>query len=340
MRVRTVADRIVAAVLLAVLWPAIAVLGAAIRLSDRGPAFVGVPRMGRNGQVFTMWKLRSMRAENPDGRANGVSLTSVDDNRITPIGVRLRAYYLDELPQLWNVVRGEMGLLGARPEAPEFVDLADPRWQAVLQAPPGIAGPTQLMVNEWERHLISACGEGSVYVDQVVPVKLAIDGWYLRSASPRLDALVSITLMRRFMPGTRSHTLKKLITNQVPEAAAIRLEETTPDHQPGGKNGTKPDGTTSDGATAGRTVSGGITAGSSSSNGTKPNGAEPNSTKANGTTATGGWAAAQDGPGRLLASDPGAAPADSPTGTSATGRSATVTTARAAEPFGDTPSCV
>ena len=112
-----------------VVWPFIAVLGLAVRLSDRGPAFVGVPRMGRGGQVFTMWKLRSMRADNADGRANGVSLTSIDDNRITPIGTRLRAYYLDELPQLWNVVRGEMGLLGARPEAPEFVDLTDPRWK-------------------------------------------------------------------------------------------------------------------------------------------------------------------------------------------------------------------
>ncbi len=247
MRIRAVADRLVAAVLLVVLWPAIAVLGVAVRLGDRGPAFVGVPRMGRNGRVFTMWKLRSMRAENPDGRANGVSLTSVDDNRITPIGVRLRAYYLDELPQLWNVVRGEMGLLGARPEAPEFVDLADPRWQSVLQAPPGIAGPTQLMVNEWERHLITACGQGSVYVDKVVPVKLAIDGWYLRSASPRLDALVAITLIRRFMPGTGSHTLKTLIAAQVPEAGQIRFGGPDPanrshdhhdfDHEPGRAHG-------------------------------------------------------------------------------------------------------
>lgn len=330
MRVRTVVDRVVAAVLLAVLWPAVAVLGVAIRLSDRGPAFVGVPRTGRNGQIFTMWKLRSMRADNPDGRANGVSLTSVDDNRITPIGVRLRAYYLDELPQLWNVVRGEMGLLGARPEAPEFVDLADPRWQAVLQAPPGIAGPTQLMVNEWERHLISACSQGGIYVDQVVPVKLAIDGWYLRSASPRLDALVAITLMRRFMPGTGSHTLKKLISNQVPEAAAIRLDDATPDRRPGASNGTKPNGITADSTTASSATVSSAAAGSAAPNGTKANNTAPNGTKANG-----GRAVRQDRPVGLLASEPGAAPADTPTGTSAT-----VTTARTAEPFGDTQSCV
>ncbi len=347
MQARSTLDRVVAAAALMVVWPFIAVLGLAVRLSDRGPAFVGVPRMGRGGQVFTMWKLRSMRADNADGRANGVSLTSIDDNRITPIGTRLRAYYLDELPQLWNVVRGEMGLLGARPEAPEFVDLTDPRWKAVLQAPPGIAGPTQLMVNEWERHLISACGQGSVYVDQVVPIKLAIDGWYLRSASPRLDALVAITLVRRFMPGTGSHTLKKLINNQVPEAAVIRIEEISPpDHADGNDRGDgKGDdhGTTSNGdsprndrrrgnraTTRGVNGANGVNGSEASSNGVNGNGANGNS--ANG---DGGRAVPQQRPGRLLASRPGLAPPD----TSAN-PSAALTAARPAEPFGDTPSCV
>jgi len=240
MRARSVLDRVVAAVLLAVLWPFIAVLGLAVRISDRGPAFVGVPRMGRNGRVFTMWKLRSMRAENADGRANGVSLTALHDNRITPIGVRLRAYYLDELPQLWNVVRGEMALLGARPEAPEFIDMADPRWQLVLSAPPGIAGPTQLVVNEWERHLISADRDGRTYVEQVVPVKLAIDGWYLRSATPRLDLIVLGTLLRRFIPGTGSHTLKKLVRSKVPETAVITIASAQPGAS--GRTGPEPTG--------------------------------------------------------------------------------------------------
>lgn len=219
--VRVVLDRITAAVLLAVLWPLIAVLALAVRLGDRGPGFVGVQRVGRHGRPFTMWKLRSMRAEAPDGRAHGISLTAAHDRRITPIGVKLRAYYLDELPQLWNVVKGEMSLLGARPEAPEYVDVDDPRWQLVLAAPPGIAGPTQLMVNEWERHLITVCGAGSVYVEEVVPVKLAIDGWYLTRSSPRLDTLVLVTLLRRFLPGTGSYTLKTRIRHEVPESHAV-----------------------------------------------------------------------------------------------------------------------
>ncbi len=238
LRVRSVLDRITAAVLLAVLWPLIAVLAGAVRLADRGPSLVGVQRIGRNGKAFTMWKLRSMRAEAPDGRAQGISLTAANDSRITPVGVKLRAYYLDELPQLWNVVKGEMSLLGARPEAPEYVDITDTRWQLVLAAPPGIAGPTQLLVNEWERHLITACEAGSVYVDEVVPVKLAIDGWYISNSSPRLDVLVLVTLLRRFLPGTGSHTLKARIRSQVPESHAVDEDEATTrlaglgDHRP------------------------------------------------------------------------------------------------------------
>lgn len=221
MRVRVGLDRVVAAVLLVVLGPLILALALVVRFADRGPGFVAVPRVGRHGRTFTMWKLRSMRADSPDGRAEGISLTSTNDDRITPVGVKLRAYYLDELPQLWNVVKGDMCLLGARPEAPEYVDEANPGWQLVLDAPPGLAGPTQLMVNDWERHLITACGAGSIYTDEVVPVKLAIDGWYVSSSSPRLDALVAMTLFRRFMPGTGANTLKRRIRRDVPESHAV-----------------------------------------------------------------------------------------------------------------------
>jgi lipopolysaccharide/colanic/teichoic acid biosynthesis glycosyltransferase len=219
------ADRVVAAVLLAFLWPLIAGLMVAIRLADGGPAIIAVPRVGRNGRVFGMWKLRSMRAETPDGMAEGVSLATEHDARITPVGRRMRAWYLDELPQLVNVIRGEMCLLGARPEAPEFVDATDPRWRLVLSAPPGLAGPTQLVVNQWERRLISTSPDGSAYLTDVLPVKLAIDRWYLTHAGPRLDALVAGTLLRQFVPGTGSYTLRRLVRREVPEAG--RLDQST-----------------------------------------------------------------------------------------------------------------
>ena len=218
-RVRLALDRTIALVLMVVLAPVVAVCAWLVRRHDGGPAFIAVPRLGQHGRPIQMWKLRSMRADLPGGMASGVALTGEHDSRITPVGVKLRAYYLDELPQLYNVVRGDMCLLGPRPEAPEFVDLADPEWQAVLAVPPGLAGPTQLIVNDWERDVITTSPDGAAYMDEVVPVKLAIDHWYVRRASPRLDALVAFTLLRRLMPGSDMHVLRDLIRAQVPEAS-------------------------------------------------------------------------------------------------------------------------
>lgn len=220
-RARLVIDRLVAALLLVPLAPVMAALAFLIRRHDGGPGLIRVPRVGRAGRPFGMWKLRSMRVDQPGGMASGVRLTGEHDDRITPIGVKLRAYYLDEMPQLLNVVRGEMSLLGPRPEAPEFVDGA-PTWDAVLSVPPGIAGPTQLIVNHWERAVITAEPTGRAYRDDVLPVKLAIDRWYNRSSSPKLDALVAVTLLRRFLPGTGSYTLKKLVHHEVAETAAVQ----------------------------------------------------------------------------------------------------------------------
>ena len=218
LRVRMVLDRLVAAVGLVVLSPVIGVLGWLVHRHDGGPAFITVERVGRHGRPMRMWKLRSMRAESADGRATGVSLTSAGDDRITPIGAKLRAGHLDELPQLINVVRGEMTLLGPRPEAPEYVDATDDDWRAVLAAPPGIAGPTQLAVGDWERDIITAAPDGSAYERDVVPVKVAIDRWYVEQASPGIDALVVVGLARR-LAGRPVGALLERIRAGVPDAA-------------------------------------------------------------------------------------------------------------------------
>jgi len=218
LRVRMVLDRLVAAVGLVVLSPVIGVLGWLVHRHDGGPAFITVERVGRHGRPMRMWKLRSMRAESADGRATGVSLTSAGDDRITPIGAKLRAGHLDELPQLFNVVKGEMTLLGPRPEAPEYVDVTDDDWRAVLAAPPGIAGPTQLAVGDWERDIITAAPDGSAYERDVVPVKVAIDRWYVEQASPGIDALVVVGLARR-LAGRPVGALLERIRAGVPDAA-------------------------------------------------------------------------------------------------------------------------
>ena len=218
LQVRMVLDRLLAAVGLVALSPVIGVLGWLVHRHDGGPAFITVERVGRHGRPMRMWKLRSMRAESADGRATGVSLTSAGDDRISPIGAKLRAGHLDELPQLFNVVRGEMTLLGPRPEAPEYVDATDDDWRAVLAAPPGIAGPTQLAVGDWERDIITAAPDGSAYERDVVPVKVAIDRWYVEQASPGIDALVVVGLARR-LAGRPVGALLERIRAGVPDAA-------------------------------------------------------------------------------------------------------------------------
>lgn len=219
LRCRLIVDRLVAAALAALTLPVVAALALVIR-RDGDAALIKVPRVGRRGREFGMWKLRSMRVERDDGRAGGASLTRSADDRITPVGRWLRTLHLDELPQLYNVISGEMCLLGPRPEAPQFVDHEDPAWQRVLRCPPGIAGPTQIVVGEWERQLIDHDQTGEAYVAEAVPVKLAIDSWYLRNATLRIDLLVAASLVRHVLPGGDSTALGRLVGDQVPEAAA------------------------------------------------------------------------------------------------------------------------
>ncbi len=215
----TVVDRIVAAAALAIASPLIGVLIALVR-RDGGPGLITVPRVGRGGETFGMWKIRSMRVAGPEGHAGGAGLTSEGDDRITPIGRRIRSLHLDELPQLINVARGEMTLLGPRPEAPSYVDLEDDRWRDVLQVAPGIAGPTQLIVGDWERDVISRPTGEADYVREVVPVKLALDRWYVNEASVRLDVIVVVSLVRHLASRDSGHRLVDEVRRNVDLATA------------------------------------------------------------------------------------------------------------------------
>lgn len=218
LRGRLLVDRLLAAILAVLTAPVVAVLAVLIRRQDGHAALIRVPRVGRGGRVFGMWKLRSMRVETADGRAGGASLTGSADERITPLGRKLRALHADELPQLYNVAMGQMCLLGPRPEAPDFVD-HDALWAEVLAAPPGIAGPTQLIVGEWERTQIDADRDGTAYRQVVVPVKAAIDRWYVQTASPRTDLLV-VTSLIRHLAGRDFPALRRVVGRAVPESAA------------------------------------------------------------------------------------------------------------------------
>jgi lipopolysaccharide/colanic/teichoic acid biosynthesis glycosyltransferase len=164
--------------------PLNAALGVAIRLDTPGPVLFRSIRVGRGGRPFVCLKLRTMRADSA-----GSAITGRGDARVTRVGQILRRSRLDELPQLWNVARGEMLLVGPRPEDPRFVDLTDPLHHEVFTAMPGITGAAQLAYLDEAEMLGSDDPEGR-YLQTVLPQKLEIDAAYLRHRSFRLDVWI------------------------------------------------------------------------------------------------------------------------------------------------------
>ena len=134
-------DIVVGGAALIVAAPLIALFAIAIKLSDRGPVFYRQRRVGEGGKEFEMVKLRSMR---PDSQAGGAQWSTRDDDRVLPVGRLMRKLHLDELPQLWNVLRGDMTLVGPRPEQPELVSDLERAFPALRAPPPGEAGHHRL----------------------------------------------------------------------------------------------------------------------------------------------------------------------------------------------------
>lgn len=216
---RAALDRLIAAVALVLSSPLLAAAVVLVRLTSAGPAVIKLRRVGQHGEVFWMWKVRSMRSAGRGGLAAGSALTSVGDDRITPVGRWLRRARVDELPQLLNVMAGQMALIGPRPEDPAHVDRGDERWRRVLQARPGIAGPTQVLVHDLESTMVTEAADR--YVRDLLPVKLAIDEWYVIHASPSADALVLVSLAERFLLGRRTTTIHQRVLREVEPARAL-----------------------------------------------------------------------------------------------------------------------
>jgi len=186
---------------LVILSPLLALLYAAVRVSSPGPTLHRATRV-RPGGTFTLYKFRTMRAQSA---ASGPRVTATGDRRVTRVGSTLRRTKLDELPQLWNVARGEMALVGPRPEDPRYVIADDPLHRRVFSALPGITGPTALAYRDEETILADAAlaiarSDGRVrtsdddvdraYRETILPAKLAMDAEYLRTRSTRGDLVI------------------------------------------------------------------------------------------------------------------------------------------------------
>jgi lipopolysaccharide/colanic/teichoic acid biosynthesis glycosyltransferase len=159
--------------------PLLAAAAVAIKLESPGPGFYRGVRVGRDGRQFRIVKLRSMSA---DADQSGPAVTSADDPRVTRVGGFLRRTKLDELPQLWNVIRGEMSLVGPRPEHPDFIRHYTAEQRRVLSVRPGITSKTSLRFHDEERILAEQGGE-SAYTDALLPQKLALDLEYVERHS-------------------------------------------------------------------------------------------------------------------------------------------------------------
>src|SRR3984893_18426669 len=148
--------------------PLIALSAAAIAATSSGSVIFRQERVGRGGRTFVLYKLRTMRPG-----LNGPQVTAGDDVRVTWMGRLLRRAKLDELPELWNVLKGDMSLVGPRPEVPRYVDMQNPLWKIVLEARPGITDPVTLSLRNEETLLSRVNGNREdFYLRTLQPYKL------------------------------------------------------------------------------------------------------------------------------------------------------------------------
>jgi len=174
-------DLTLSALLLTICAPVIVVCAAAIKLESRGPVFYRARRAGRRGRELWVLKFRKMY----DG-ASGHALTGDVDPRFTRIGRFLARTKLDELPQLWNVFRGQMSLVGPRPEDPGFVALHVDAYREILSIRPGVTGLCQLAFAK-EAEILDPKDRVGHYVDRILPQKVNLDVLYTRARTFRGD---------------------------------------------------------------------------------------------------------------------------------------------------------
>ena len=175
-------DMVCAALGLLVLSPVLLLCALLVGLTSPGGVLFRQERVGKDGVPFTIYKFRSMRKDNA-----GLKISTSSDSRITPVGRVLRKTKLDELPQLWNVLKGDMSFVGPRPEVREYTDLYTPEQRQVLLVRPGITGLASIRYRN-ENDLLSASADPNrTYIEEVMPAKLALDLEYIPRACVSYD---------------------------------------------------------------------------------------------------------------------------------------------------------
>ena len=168
---------------LLLLWPILLIVAILIRVKmPGGPVIFTQSRVGQYGRLFTMYKFRSMTVKH-----GGSSVSVAGESRITPLGVKLRKYKLDELPELWNVLIGDMSFVGPRPDVPGYADSLQGDDREVLELRPGVTGPASLKYRD-EEEILAKVDDPQKYNDEVIfPDKVRINRYYLHHHSFMVD---------------------------------------------------------------------------------------------------------------------------------------------------------
>lgn len=211
-RSKRIFDIVISIAVLAVFGIPMLLIAACVRLTSNGPAIFVQQRVGRGGRLFPIYKFRSMEVASHHS-ASG--LTKAGDHRVTAVGRWLRKLKLDELPQFYNILRGDMSVVGPRPKLPKYSDKLDLRYR------PGITGAASLAFRHEEDLLASlhAREVESFYQSKIRPAKAKIDAQYMRRASFRSDlgivlATVLASLMPRFSPVVEHRELEEMVEMQ------------------------------------------------------------------------------------------------------------------------------
>ena len=186
-------DVLFSALGLALFSPLLLLIAVAIKTTSAGPVLFRQLRVGRGGKLFLICKFRTMVQ---GAGLMGPGFTRANDPRVTPIGHRLRKWKLDELPQLWNVFRGEMSCVGPRPELPLYVDLYTTEQKQVLTVRPGITDPASLRYRNEGQLLQDSSDAERLYREHILPDKLSLNLQYMREISVVRDVFLILSTLQ------------------------------------------------------------------------------------------------------------------------------------------------
>ena len=188
MLIKAIFDKLMSLIGLICLSPVLLVVAILIKVKmPGGPVLFRQVRVGKNGRLFTVYKFRSMTVKKGTSTAcrgsEATSIASEEQDRITPFGEKLRKYKLDELPELWNVLKGDMTFVGPRPDVPGYADRLEGESRDVLKLKPGITGPASLKYR-YEEYLLATVDNPQKYNDEVIyPDKVRLNLYYLHHYS-------------------------------------------------------------------------------------------------------------------------------------------------------------